>query len=231
MSGAVLPRLRNVGVVALVVLLLLGAALLVARLLRDDGVPQRHAITTVMKVVLPPPPPPPPKPPQEPPPQPQKMLEQPKVTTSEPPKPSQAKAAPTKAAPSSVPKPPGNPLTAEAGPGANPYGLAVGNGSGDVVGGGGGGGGSQFGYYAGLIQSQVQAALQHDEKARAGRFKLMVRIWLGPGGRVTRAQLGGSTGNAALDAAIERVLAGVTIGESPPADMPQPINVRITAQG
>jgi TonB family protein len=59
----------------------------------------------------------------------------------------------------------------------------------------------------------------------------MVRLWLGPGGQVTRAQLVGSTGNATLDSAIGRVLATVAIGENPPADMPQPVNVRIAAQG
>jgi TonB family protein len=159
------------------------------------------------------------------------MLEQPKLTQQEL-KP-QDKPSPQKPAASSVPRPPGNPLTAEAAPGANPYGLAVGNGGGDVIGGigGGGGGGSRFGFYASLIQSQVQAALQHDEKARAGRFKLMVRLWLGPSGRITRAQLVSSSGSTSLDAAIERALGGVTIGESPPPDMPQPVNVRISAQG
>jgi TonB family protein len=225
-------RLRTAGWIAGAVLLLGGAGFLLSRLLSDDGVPQRHAITTVMKVVLPPPPPPPPKPPEPPPPQPQKMLEQPKVMPQETPKPVQAKPSPQKPAPSAIPQPPGNPLTAAAAPGANPYGLTVGEGGGDVIGGGGGGGGgNRFGYYAGLIQSQIQAALQRDERTRRGRYGLMVRLWLGPAGRVTRAQLVDSTGNATLDSAISRVLDGVAVGEDPPHDMPQPISVRITAQG
>jgi outer membrane biosynthesis protein TonB len=231
MKESRLKALRNAGWVVLALLLLAGAGMLGARLLRNEGVPQRRAITTVMKVVLPPPPPPPP-PPQQPPPQPQKMLEQPKVTTPEAPKPAQAKPSPQKSAPSAVPRPPGNPLTAEAGPGANPYGLAVGNGGGDTIGGGGGGGGgSRFGYYAGLIQSQIQAALQRDEKTRYGRYGLMVRVWLGPSGQVTRASLVGSTGNATLDGAIARVLGSLAIGEAPPQDMPQPVNLRISTQG
>jgi outer membrane biosynthesis protein TonB len=210
------------------VLLLVGGGVLIASLLRDSSVPQHREMTTVMRVVIPPPPPPPPPPPEPP-----KMVEQqPKMLEQTPvPTPQQPKPAPRAPAARPVPQPPGNPLTAEAGPGANPYGLAVGNGGGDVIGGGGGGGGgSRFGYYAGLIQSQLQAALRQDEKTRSSRYRLVVELWLSPTGRVLRTQVVTSTGSPAMDGTIAHVIDSVSIGEAPPQDMPQPVHIRIGAE-
>jgi TonB family protein len=224
---------RGLGLAVLAFVLLGGVGTLVWRLMGAFEVAQRPPVTTVMKVVLPPPPPPPPQPQRPPPPTTQKMIEQPKVVTPQQAKTDQPKqAAPKSAGPAKAAGPPGNPLTADAAPGANPYGLSAGNGDGDTIGGGGGGGGgggSRFGYYAGLIQSQVQSALQRDEKTRTGRYGVLVRLWLNASGHVTRAQIANSTADAATDQAISRVLDQVSVGEAPPQDMPQPISVRIGA--
>jgi TonB family protein len=198
----------------------------VITLFQGTSVPQRHTVTTVTQIVLPPPPPPPPKPPEPE----KKVEEQPKpepAKIQEPkqqPKPDLAPPKPKVAAP------PGNPLTAAAGAGSNQYGLGVGNGGGDVVGGGGGGGGNAFGYYAGLLSSQVKSAIQRDDKTRYGRWRVGVKVWLGPSGNVTRAQLVSSTGDPAIDGAISRLLAGLSVGEPPPQNMPQPVNLRIGAE-
>ncbi len=159
------------------------------------------------------------------------MIEQPREQVPQPAA-AKPKAAPKPEPPRPVPAPPGNPLTAEAGPGKNAYGLAVGNGSGDTIGGGGGdgGGGSRFGLYAGLVQSQIHAALLRDDKAGRGRYRVVVRLWLNANGQVTRAQLANSSGDAAMDNSIQRVLTGLTFGQAPPQDMPQPISIRIAAQ-
>jgi outer membrane biosynthesis protein TonB len=158
------------------------------------------------------------------------MVEQPKL--QEPQKPAEA-AKPKDAAPKAAakPAPAGNPLTAEAGNGPSQYGLGVGDGGGNVVGGGGGGGGSRFGFYAGLIQSQVQTALRQDDATRAARYRIVAKLWLSTAGQVTRAELVSSTGDRTVDAAIARVLSSLAIGQGPPQDMPQPVNIRITAQG
>jgi protein TonB len=222
--------LRRAGWTAFALVLVAGVGLMVSQLLRESGVPQERPITTVMRVVLPPPPPPPPKPP---PPEQQPLLQQPKLTPLETPTPQQPKPQPPKA--NNVPRPPGNPLTAEAGPGANPYGLQAGNGGGDVIGGGGGnggGGGSRFGYYAGLIASQIESVLQSDEQTRYFHFRgVVVRMWLSPSGKVTRAEIVNSTGEPTRDSTLTRVLGGVAVREAPPQDMPQPVVVRIGTQG
>jgi periplasmic protein TonB len=222
--------LRRIGWATVGLVLLAGIAVLVVEVLREGAVPQNRPVTTVMKVLLPPPPTPPKPPPPQPQPQPQKMVEVPKPALEKP-KQQEAKKAPPK--PSSVPRPPGNPLTAEAGAGPNPYGLGVGNGGGDTIGGGGGGGGGdRDSYYAALIQDQVASALQSNDKTRYANFRgLMVRLWLAPSGQVIRVELMNSTGETAQDALLQRVLATVNLHEAWPSDMPLPAVVRIGTQG
>jgi protein TonB len=61
-------------------------------------------------------------------------------------------------------------------------------------------------------------------------MSLQVRVWPDSGGRITRAQLVGSSGNPAVDQAIKnQVLTGLQL-QAPPADMPVPIVLRLTAR-
>lgn len=191
--------------------------------------PQRQVVNTVTRVTLPPPPPPPPPPKADPPPEPMvqpRVQEQPLQRVE--PRPEPPRPQPT-------PQPPGPPpaLGLPAGPGgANPYGIGPGGGDGLTVGGsgaGGGGGGSRFGGYAGALQGSLQRALQRDERTRRGAWRVTVRIWVGPGGEITRLQLVGSSGNAERDAAIQQVLNGLSV-QAPPRDLPQPIVARIDSR-
>ena len=112
-------------------------------------------------------------------------------------------------------------------PGGNAL-LESGGGNGD---GGGGGGGTRWGWYAGQVQARVEDALRKNPHTRSAAFRVEVRIWTDTTGRVTRVQLAGSTGNPAVDAAIkEEVLTGLQLQEPPPADMPLPIVMRLTAR-
>jgi outer membrane biosynthesis protein TonB len=62
-------------------------------------------------------------------------------------------------------------------------------------------------------------------------MSLQVRIWADATGRVNKAQLVGSTGNAELDNVLRHeVLGGLRLPEPPPSDMPMPINLRISAR-
>jgi TonB family protein len=58
-----------------------------------------------------------------------------------------------------------------------------------------------------------------------------VRVWADPNGRISRAQLAGSTGDPSLDNALrDEVLTGLQLPEPPPAGMPAPITLRVTAK-
>lgn len=203
------------------------AAIVVAVLaLSSDSPPPKPQKQQTMRVVLPPPPPPPPK--KEP--EPEKVMEQPK--NAEPNKPS--KAIENKPAQKPNPAPASAPLTAAAGAGANAYGLAVGNGSGGSIGGGGGGGGGggKFGAYGSQIVAELQAAISRDEITRIGKYpSISMRLWLNPAGKILRVQLVTSTGDAAMDQALTRVITALGSVAAPPADLPQPVNMRVRARG
>jgi TonB family protein len=213
--------LTRLGRVALGLVLLGGFGVAIWFIADSMSGTQRHAIQVVTRITLPPPPSPPPPPKL---PEPEKVVEtpklqEPKVVDKKPDKPSPKPQAP-----------PVSPLTAEAGTGANPYGLARGDGSGNVIGGGGGNGGESYQSYGRVVAGDVQAALRRDEKLRYAKFIAVLGLWLDASGRVTRVQLSSSSGDPAIDAAIERALSGLAMGEPPPKDMPQPIRVRTKAE-
>lgn len=95
----------------------------------------------------------------------------------------------------------------------------------------GGGGGSKYGHYAGMVQSKVTQALQSNGRTRSATMQIQVRIWPDSTGRITRAKLDASTGDPKLDAVIQNdVLNNLQLAEPPPAGMPLPIVMRLTAR-
>jgi len=197
----------------------------VASFLMSDGTPRRKAAPKEQNVsiTLPPPPPPvtpPPPPPKvEPPPQEEKeMVEQEPVPNDEPP----PEAAPE--APPAIDLGGGNP--GGAGPGVGP-----GGGTGRPGGTGRIGGGSKYGWYAAKIQSTIADALRSNSSTKSSSISLQVRVWANADGRITRATLVGTSGNPATDAALKnQVLTGLQLPQAPPAGMPMPITLRITAR-
>ncbi|EIP96896.1 hypothetical protein OpiT1DRAFT_01323 [Opitutaceae bacterium TAV1] len=190
---------------------------------------------SMIRVALPPPPPPPPPPPQPRPeetPRPeeekQQMIEQEPVAADEPP-PAESPQPAEEAAPM------GTNVQGDGPP--DGFGL-VGRGNGGVIGGSGtgnrnvsGGGGSRWGWYAAQVQTTIAEALRNHPKTRHSDLRLVVRIWPDDAGRVERAQLVGSTGDPVIDDAIRtEVLTGLTLREPPPAGMPSPIVLRLTAR-
>ena len=110
----------------------------------------------------------------------------------------------------------------------------------DTIGGGGGNrsigsksraSASKFGWYAAKVQSSIREALSRNSATRSATLSLQVRVWADSNGRITRAQLVGSSGNPAVDQAIRNsVLNGLQLPQGPPADMPMPIHLRISAR-
>jgi periplasmic protein TonB len=192
----------------------------------DDMPPPRQVRElTIVNVMPPPPPPPPPQKMPE-----QKMIEQPKMAEQElkEDKPvEKPKDEPVKDAKNE--EPPG-PLSLDAKavgpgdlfnlggkPGGSPY--------------GGGGGGSRWGWYASIVQSQIEAALRANSRTRNSVMQMQIRLWADSSGHVNRVQLVSSTGDAELDTIIRNdVFSGLTLREPPPKDMPMPIVAHVTAR-
>lgn len=104
---------------------------------------------------------------------------------------------------------------------------------GNGLGGGGGrrGGGSKFGWYAAQVQTRIADALRNNRQTSRADLRIEVRIWPDETGRISRAKLARSTGDSSLDNVIENeILTGLRLSEPPPADMPKPIVLRLTAR-
>jgi protein TonB len=219
------PWLRYGAALAITAVLLGGVAYFL--LGHDDMPPPRQLREfTIVNIVPPPPPPPPPPSPPE-----QKMIEQPKMAEPEfkedkpveKPKDEPAKDAKNEEPPGPLSLDakavgPGDLFNLGGKPGGNPYG-------------GGGGGGSRWGWYATIVQTQIEAALRANSKTRNAKMQVELRLWADGTGRVSRIQLVSSTGDAELDATIrDTVLSGLMLREPPPKDMPMPMITRVTAR-
>lgn len=222
---------RNRGWLITVALLALGGGAAFLSTSPKETAPRKTPAPTMVRIELPPlppPPPPPPPPPEQQPPPEQKeeqMIEQAPVEEAEP-----------KADDNPPDEPPSDPIgTNIAGDGpADGFGLGrAGNGG---LGGTGRGlgrsGGSQFGWYAGQVQSRIAEAMRKNRRTRNASIRgMQVRVWPDSTGRITKVQLAGSTGDSATDAALENnVLKGLQLQEPPPAGMRMPIVLRLNAR-
>lgn len=198
-----------------------GAAIFAGPDRPTSSAPVRKVAVPINVSVAPPPlPPPPPPPPKVEPPKEEKMEEETAAVEEPPPE----------AAPDDSPPPPGTNNVGD--------GKADGFGLGKATGGNGSGGGrrvgaagSKFGYYAGQVQTSVSAAVRRHTKTRRATMAVTARIWADETGRITRATLSGSSGDPAVDAALQNeVLTGLQLQSPPPAGMKMPINLRLSAR-
>jgi outer membrane biosynthesis protein TonB len=218
------PFLRYGAALAAIAVLFAGAGYL---LFGGNDMPPPRQVREITIVNITPPPPPPPPPPQQ---QPeQKMVEQPKMADpqikedkpvdkpkDEPAKDAKNDEPPGPLALDAKAVGPGDLFNLAGKPGGSPYG-------------GGGGGGSRWGWYASIVQTQIETALRANSKTRRAVLQVQIRLWADATGRVNRVQLVSSTGDAELDAIIrDEVLGGLTLREPPPKDMPMPVVTRVT---
>lgn len=194
----------------LLALLAIGVWLLLDNVLNSGGTQTKKAVQQISLIQPPPPPPLPPKV-EEKPPEPVKE----DVKLDEPP-PEKNDQEP----------PPGKDLgvDAEGGAGGDGFGLIGRKGGRDLLGGG------RFGWYGNLVKAEIYDALMHDDNARKASYSIVVKVWLNGEGEIQRLELEHSTGDAEIDASIKKALPGVRVSEAPPADLPQPIKIRIATR-
>lgn len=200
--------------IAIVATAIVIVGIVVVAKLASSGGSSKHDTITLVSLAPPPPPPvmtPPPPPPQ----QEEQKIEEPMIKEE---------------APKEAPPPDEPPLgTGIKGEGGDNYGLSDKAGNGRI--GGNGGNGTKWGTYASRLQARIQQALQQNRKTRSANMSVKVRVWPDPSGRIRRAQLAESTGDASLDGALrDEVLTGLQLNEPPPSDMPAPVTLRVTAR-
>ena len=144
--------------------------------------------------------PPEPKPPEVKPPEPEKQEIKKEVVLDQP--------APAPETPNEPPPDMGSTL----GPGNDGFGLAKGTGSGRI-----GGTGNRARWYAGLLGTRIEQALNHDatllDELKAKR--IVVRIWVGDSGHVERVEWDKGAVAANFEQALREQLLELTVQESP----------------
>jgi protein TonB len=186
---------------------------------KPSGPVRKVARITIVPDTPPPPPPPPkeekrPEPPKD---QKEVKVEQPKPVEAPPQQAEQLK------------------MEGAAGDGPSPF--AAGSVTNEYKGGdvGSVGGGTakpnrmQFAFFTSALQRHIQDELARNREVKQIDYRVTVAVWLGRDGSVQRAELADSTGNDKADAALSAALRQMrAFREAPPADMPQPIRLRIT---
>jgi len=221
--------LLGAGVLALV-LLLAGLAHLLHGLLADGGKTARKPpkLTLMTPPAPPPPPPPPPKFEKKPdPPQAQKEI---KLETPQP------KPEPTPASPELK-------MDGPAGDGPSAFGAGKITsedlsklGTGKTTGAGGTAIDKNalfnpFSNYANLLKGELQRQLNRNAALKRLRYSIELALWLGPSGAATQVELVGSTGDRETDELIRQAITALpAFSQAPPAQMPQPIRLRLVTR-
>lgn len=206
-------------VIALLILAILTGIGYGIKKLLGGGPTHKKQITTV-KLLPDTPPPPPPPPPKEP----------PKETPKE-----QPKEAPKEPEPKPAETPPAETLKMEGAAGDGPSPFQSGAVNNEYKGGAvatiGSDGGVKFRWYAGLVKSQIERAIERDKKLTQGQYKIVVSVWLKPNGQFERLSVDQSDTTPEIEQGIREALNDLpAMQDSPPENMPMPIRLRISAK-
>ena len=87
-----------------------------------------------------------------------------------------------------------------------------------------------FDNYSNLLKGDLQRYLRKKNTLRRRNYTIEVHVWIAGGGELKRFELIGSTGDSDTDEAIKQAMASLpSFNTPPPANMPQPIKLRINA--
>jgi protein TonB len=89
-----------------------------------------------------------------------------------------------------------------------------------------------FNNYANLLKGELQRRFGKNNALRRKHYTIEVRVWVAGGGELKRFELVGSTGDSDTDEAIQQAMSSLPgFNQMPPANMPQPIRLRIVTAG
>jgi periplasmic protein TonB len=204
---------RNLPILALgltIALIGTGAFALLRSFLRG-GSPHPQQVVQQIQLIRPPPPPPNLPPPPPPPPEVKVHIPTPEKQP----------------APTDHPPPAQNlGLDAKGGAGSDAFGLVGRPGGQDII----GEGGSAFTWYAGLLKDQILSQLGAQPNARSNSYSVVISVWVGDDGTIQRVEIAKSSGDPQRDQSIQTALTQLgRLSQPPPADMPEPITLRIVS--
>jgi protein TonB len=117
-------------------------------------------------------------------------------------------------------------LDADGVAGSDAFGLVGRKGGRDLI-----GGAPTYQWYASRIKDEVLDYLAGRDDVRKSEYSVVVHIWVGGDGRLSKYRLASSSGNADLDRALADALASLSkFDQPPPNDMPQPVRLRIVSR-
>ena len=220
--------LIRAGVALGFVLLVLAGLWAVKSLKSPEGVKRQVAKITILPDTPPPPPPPPkvekkPEPPKD---EPKQVMREEQIKQVD------------------APKEPDQQLKMEGAAGDGPSAFSSGRVSSEdlsKVGIGKGGTGpvvektgmfNPYSNYTNLAKGELQRFLGKRENLRRKRYAVEVHLWVLPAGTIGRYELVGRTGDSESDELITQALAALpAFSQNLPANMPQPIRLRVTTGG
>jgi periplasmic protein TonB len=82
------------------------------------------------------------------------------------------------------------------------------------------------------LKNAILDQLGAEQQARSAAYSVVVRVWVRNDGTIERVRLTQSSGSPERDRSIEAALNRITrLAQPPPADMPEPITLRIVSRG
>lgn len=84
--------------------------------------------------------------------------------------------------------------------------------------------------YVDLVRRDIEAALLSDAELSRSDYRISLRLWLDPNGRVDRSEVIASSASRSINDRFRAVLRTVQIGEKPPEGLPQPMRIEFLAR-
>ena len=89
-----------------------------------------------------------------------------------------------------------------------------------------------FTNYATLLKGEMQRALNKNPNLRRRRYAIETQVWVTGSGAMQKIELLGTSGDPDTDEAVRQALNNLpSFSQTPPANMPQPIRLRIATNG
>jgi protein TonB len=91
--------------------------------------------------------------------------------------------------------------------------------------------GDPFVLFASQLQKMIEEVLLDKDEIRTKAYSVVLQLWVGQDGSISRAKLTTSTGDEIIDSKLVEMVTGMTmLAQSPPDNLPQPIKLRISSR-